>query len=100
VFFIRRKELDFLKLVSEVGFPIAAATAGGYFVFLTMKFILDGVMGSVKSMQGIITSLNNRVKTMNHDLIRIDVLMSSSLGTKPDVGRIARAQGKDDARRD
>lgn len=92
--------MDFLKLVSEVGFPIAAATAGGYFVFLTMKFILDGVMGSVKGMQGIIIALNNRVKTMNHDLIRIDVLMSSSLGTKPDVSRIARAQGKDDARRD
>lgn len=92
--------MDFLKLVSEVGFPIAAATAGGYFVFLTMKFILDGVMGSVKGMQGIIIGLNNRVKTMNHDLIRIDVLMSSSLGTKPDIARIARAQGKDDARRD
>lgn len=92
--------MDFLKLVSEVGFPIAAATVGGYFVFLTMKFILDGVMGSVKGMQGIITGLNNRVKTMNHDLIRIDVLMSSSLGIKPDIARIARAQGKDDARRD
>ena len=27
--------MDFLKLVGELGFPIAAALAAGYFVFLT-----------------------------------------------------------------
>jgi archaellum biogenesis ATPase FlaH len=92
--------MDIFALISEVGFPIAAAMAGGYFVFLTMKFILDGVMGSVNSMKGIIMALDNRVKTMNHDVIRIDTLMSSVLGVRPDVDRIARAQGKDDARKD
>jgi hypothetical protein len=30
----------------------------------------------------------------------LDVLMSHTLGVKPDVTRIARANGKDDARRD
>ena len=92
--------MDIFVLISEVGFPIAAAMAGGYFVFLTMKFILDGVMDSVNSMKGIIMALDNRVKTMNHDVIRIDTLMSSVLGVRPDVDRIARAQGKDDARKD
>jgi archaellum biogenesis ATPase FlaH len=92
--------MDIFVLISEVGFPIAAAMAGGYFVFLTMKFILDGVMDSVNSMKGIIMALDNRVKTMNHDVIRIDTLMSSVLGVRPDVARIARAQGKDDARKD
>ena len=38
--------MDFFKLVAEVGFPIAAAMAAGYFVFLTLKFILQGVTGS------------------------------------------------------
>jgi len=92
--------MDIFVLISEVGFPIAAAMAGGYFVFLTMKFILDGVMDSVNSMKGIIMALDNRIKTMNHDVIRIDTLMSSVLGVRPDVARIARAQGKDDARKD
>ena len=91
---------QFFKLVGEVGFPIAAAMAGGYFVFLTLKFILAGVMSSVKGMNGIITALDNRVKTMNHDLIRIDTLVSNAMGVKPDVDRIARADGKSDARRD
>jgi hypothetical protein len=92
--------MDFFKLVADVGFPIAAAIAAGYFVFLTLKFILAGVTGSVKSLSGIITALDNRVKTMNHDVIRIDTLMSNALGVKPDVDRIARADGKNDARRD
>ena len=92
--------MDFFKLVAEVGFPIAAAIAAGYFVFLTLKFILAGVTGSVKGMAGIITALDNRVKTMNHDVIRIDTVVSNALGLRPDVDRIARADGKTDARRD
>jgi hypothetical protein len=90
----------FFKLVAEVGFPIAAAMGAGYFVFLTLKFILAGVTGSVRGMAGIITALDNRVKTMNHDVIRIDTVVSNALGLKPDVDRIARADGKTDARRD
>lgn len=90
----------FLKLVTDVGFPIAAACAAGYFVFLTLKFILAGVTGSVQGMAGIITALDNRVKTMNHDVIRIDTVVSNALGLRPDVERIARADGKNDARRD
>lgn len=90
----------FFKLVAEVGFPIAAAIAAGYFVFLTLKFILAGVTGSVRGMAGIITALDNRVRAMNHDVVRIDTVVSNALGLKPDVERIARADGKNDARRD
>ena len=90
----------FFKLISDVGFPIAAACAMGYFIFLTIKFILAGVMSSVNSMKGIIIALDNRVKTMNHDVIRIDTLVSNVMGVKPDTDRIARADGKNDARRD
>jgi hypothetical protein len=91
---------QFLKLVTEVGFPIAAACGAGYFVFLTLKFILAGVTSSVNGIKGIISALDNRVKTMNHDVVRIDVTVSNALGLKPDVDRIARADGKNDARRD
>jgi len=91
---------DYFKLVAELGFPIAAACAGGYFVFLTLKFILAGVTSSVNGLKNIISALDNRVKTMNHDVIRIDTIVSNALGLQPDVDRIARADGKNDARRD
>ena len=92
--------MDIFQLIAEVGFPIAAACAGGYFVFLTLKFILAGVMSSIKGLTGIIGALDNRVKTMNHDIIRIDTLVSNALVVRPDVDRIARADGKNDARKD
>jgi archaellum biogenesis ATPase FlaH len=98
--FNKEKNMDFLKIVTELGFPIAAALAAGYFVFLTLKFILQGVTSSVKSLSGIINALDNRVKTMNHDVIRIDTIVSNALGVRPDTDRIARADGKNDARRD
>ena len=91
---------DYFKLVAELGFPIAAACAGGYFVFLTLKFILAGVTSSVNGLKNIIGALDNRVKIMNHDVIRIDTIVSNALGLRPDVDRIARADGKNDARRD
>jgi len=91
---------EFFKLVGELGFPIAAALAGGYFVFLTLKLVLGSVTSAVKGMSNIITMLDNRVKTMNHDVIRIDTIVSNALGLRPDADRIARADGKNDARRD
>ena len=91
---------EFFKLIADVGFPIAAALAAGYFVFLTLKFILAGVTSGISGMKGIITGLDNRVKTMNHDIIRIDTVVSNALGLRPDIDRISRADGKSDARKD
>lgn len=92
--------MDFLTLVSEVGFPIAGAIAAGFFVFLALRFILDGVIGSLTTLKNIITQLDNRVQTMNNDLVKIDALLSYTIGVKPNVDRIAANEGKEDARRD
>ena len=69
-------------------------------MFWTLKYIMDGVIGQVKSLHAIVGSLDNRVKTMNHDMIRMDTTMCVVLGIKPDLNRISRADGKEDARRD
>jgi hypothetical protein len=91
---------EIFKIIGDLGMPVAAALAGGYFVYLTIKLLLQGVLGSINGMKGIIIALDNRVKTMNHDVIRIDTIVSNALGLKPDTDRIARADGKNDARRD
>lgn len=92
--------MDFLTLVSEVGFPIAGAIAAGVFVFVTLKFILAGVTDSVNTLKNIIGALDNRVQTMNNDLIKIDTLLSYVLHVRPNIDRIAANEGKEDARRD
>lgn len=88
------------NIIGQVGFPIAAALLGGVFVYHILKYILDSVVGQLKGLQGIITALDNRVKTMNADMIRVDSVISYALGLRPDLDRIARANGKEDARRD
>ena len=64
------------------------------------KYILAGVTDQVSTMHGIITMLDNRIKNMNNDMIKLDLLISHSLDLKPDEERISRADGKEDARRD
>ena len=92
--------MDFLTLIKDVGFPIAAAIAAGYFVFLSVKFILNGVRDSITSLKNIVGALDNRVQTMNNDLVKIDVLLSYVLQVKPNIDRIAANEGKNDARKD
>ena len=91
---------EVFSLIADVGFPIAMALIGGFFIFLTIKYILESVIGQVNAIHGIVSSLDNRVKTMNHDMIRMDATLCSVLGIRPALERIARANGKEDARRD
>jgi hypothetical protein len=65
-----------------------------------LKFILAGVTGSVTTLKNIIGQLDNRVQTMNNDLVKIDALLSYVLGVKANIDRIAANEGKEDARRD
>ena len=34
---------EVLKIIGDLGFPVVAALAGGYFVYLTIKLLLAGV---------------------------------------------------------
>ena len=92
--------MDFVTLIRDVGFPIAGAIAAGAFVFITLKFILASVTGSVNSLKAIIGALDNRVQTMNNDLVKIDALLSYVLKIRPNADRLAANEGKNDARRD
>ena len=90
----------FLQILTEFGLPVATAVVMGIFIYLILKYILESVVGQVKTMHSIIMALDNRVKSMNNDMIKLDLLISHSLNLKPDEERISRADGKNDARRD
>jgi hypothetical protein len=91
---------DYLTLVTDVGFPIVASMVGGYFVFLTLNFILDGVLDDIKQQRMFAIALDNRVKTMNNEIVRIDIKMCRAFDIRPDYDRISRADGQKDARKD
>ena len=90
----------FFELLVEFGLPVASATVMGVFIYIILKYILDSVIGQVNSIHGIIMGLDNRIKTMNNDMIKLDLLISHALKLRPDEDRISRADGKTDARKD
>ena len=96
---------DVLQLIGEVGLPIGGALAAGFFLFLVMKQLLQGVVDNINTLMNFTKALENRARTMNNELIKIDMLVSSALDLKPDIERVARTEnyiedGKIDSRRD
>ena len=90
----------FFDILVKFGLPVAASIVMGFFIFLIIKYILESVVGQVQGMHGIIMGLDNRIKTMNNDMIKLDLLISHALKLRPDEDRISRAEGKIDARKD
>jgi|TARA_R110000803_G_scaffold187935_1_gene250313 hypothetical protein len=90
----------FFEILVQFGLPVAAAVVMGIFIYIILKYILESVIGQVNGMHGIIMGLDNRIKTMNNDMIKLDLLISHALNLKPDEDRISRADGKVDARKD
>ena len=96
---------EILKLIAEVGLPIAGALVMGFFIFIVMKQLIEKLVNEVTVIEGITKMLITRATVMNNDIIRIDTSVSAALQLSPDLDRIARAQnfvedGKIDARRD
>ena len=94
-----------LVLIEELGIPIATAIVMAFFIFMVLKYILDGVLDNIKTLTGFVTMLENRVRVINNEIIKIDLLISQALELKPDVDRVARAEnfvedGSIDSRRD
>jgi uncharacterized membrane protein len=97
--------MEVFDLIEKVGLPIAGGLVMGYFIFLIMKQLMQGLVNKIKTVQGITKMLITRASIMNNDMIRIDTSVSAALNLKPDLARIARAEnfvedGKIDARRD
>ncbi len=96
---------DLFNLIGEVGAPIAGAIIMGFFIFVVIKQILEGVVDDIKTLTMFCKSLENRARTMSNEMIKIDMLVSSALELRPDIERVARAENfiedeKIDARRD
>ncbi len=114
---------DFVSLVNEVGFPIAAALGLGLFIWKLINRIIDGmetkletlddkvqtsldtmeerVSTKLDSQYGIIVALIDRVRALDNQSIRQDVLLKTLLGVPNliDIDKLAKAD-RDDQRKD
>ena len=92
--------MNFWQLVAELGLPIAATVGLGAFIMVIINYFLGSIVSQIKFIESVITQLDNRVKTMNNEILKIDQEMSEQLGLPVDTDRVARADGKKDARKD
>ena len=114
---------DIDAIITEVGFPVAAALGLGVFVWKLINRIIDGmeqkintlddkvqtsldtmeerVSTKLDSQYGIIVSLIDRIRAMDNQSIRQDVLLKTLLGVPNliDIEKIAKAE-RDDQRKD
>lgn len=114
---------EIVLVIQQLGFPIAAAVGLGVFVWKLIMKIINGmeeklntlddkVQASLDTMEervttkldsqyGIIVSLIDRVRAMDNQSIRQDVLLKTLLGVPNliDIEKIAKAE-RDDQRKD
>ena len=71
--------MEAFKIIADLGFSIAAVFGGGFFIVLLLKYILESVTNGVLALNGMITALDNRVKTINNEIVRLDALICCAL---------------------
>ena len=112
-----------VQLITELGFPIAAALGLGAFVWKLINRIIDGMEVKVDtldeklnssmsnledrlgtkldSQHGILVALIDRVRSLDNEIIRQDTMIKTMLGVPQliDTNKIAKA-GRRDKRKD
>lgn len=112
-----------VTLINEVGFPIAAALGLGMFIWKLINRIIDGLEtkvdtlddklleainhleerlgGKLDGQHGILIALIDRVRSVDNEIIRQDVLLKTVLGVPQllQTDRLAKAD-RDDQRKD
>jgi len=114
---------DFVKLVTELGFPIAATIGLGYFLWKLINRIIDGMEtkidtldeklgasidnleqrlgGKLDAQHGILVALIDRIRSLDNEIIRQDTMIKTILGVPQLINqdKIAKAD-RDDQRKD
>jgi|TARA_R110002073_G_scaffold196930_2_gene356051 hypothetical protein len=114
---------DIINLINQVGFPVASALGLGFFIWKLINRIIDGmehkidvvddkVRESLETMEerlstkldsqyGIIVALIDRVRALDNQTIRQDVLLKTLLGIPNliEIDKVAKAD-REDQRKD
>ena len=64
---------DIFGIIGEVGAPIAGSLVMGFFIFMVIKQILEGIVDQIKTLTMFCKSLENRARTMSNEMIKIDL---------------------------
>lgn len=91
---------EILAAIETIGIPAAGAVGLGYLVWTLFKSLIADIHKKLDAQHAMIVALIDRIRQMDNDMIRIDTMVRAVLKLPPDTDRIARADGKKDARKD
>ena len=63
--------MEIFGVIAELGFTITAVLGGGVFIVILLKYILASVVDATANLSMLITALDNRVKTINNEIVTI-----------------------------
>ena len=84
--------MTFIEFITDVGVPIGGAVVMGFFIFMVLKQIFDGIIDEIKTLTGFCKMLEDRARVGCNELVKIDMLVSSALDLSPPIDRVARAE--------
>ena len=84
--------MTFIEFITDVGVPIGGAVVMGFFIFMVLKQIFDGIIDEIKILTGFCKMLEDRARVGCNELVKIDMLVSSALDLSPPIDRVARAE--------
>jgi len=114
---------DIINLINQVGFPVASALGLGFFIWKLINRIIDGMEAKIDvvdekvdaslnameerlstkldSQYGIIVALIDRVRALDNQTVRQDVLLKTLLGIPNliEIDKVAKAD-REDQRKD
>jgi len=91
---------EILAAIETIGIPAAGAVGLGYLVWTLFKSLIADIHKKLDTQHAMIVALIDRIRQMDNDMIRIDTMVRAVKKLPPDTDRIARADGKKDARKD
>ena len=84
--------MSFIEFVTDVGVPIGGAVVMGFFIFMVLKQIFEGIIDDIRTLTRFCKMLEDRARVGCNELVKIDLLVSSALDLTPPVDRVARAE--------
>ena len=91
---------EWIAVVETIGIPAVAALGLGYLVWTLFKSLIADIHKKLDTQHAMIVALIDRIRQMDNDMIRIDAMCRAAMGLKPEIDRIARADGQKDQRKD
>jgi hypothetical protein len=86
-----------IDMVKEIGVPTAILGVVGVYIFKLIQFLKDLIREDIKDLSDSIDNLTKKIRELQDDIVRLEVLVSLQNDKPLSMNRIAKRNLKDDS---